>query len=74
MPDQPADPAEREVILHMATIDRILIEENGTTKTLTPAEWKQLPLPQRVKMLGGAAKFFAGSEAVPAKLAIAQLK
>lgn len=55
-------------------IDRIVINENGASQTLTPDQWKALPIPQRVKLLAGAATFFAGASQVPAKEAIAELR
>jgi hypothetical protein len=58
----------------MASIDRIVIQENGRPKTVTPDQWKALPLPQRVQLLSGGAQFFAGAETVSPKLALAQLR
>lgn len=55
-------------------IDRIVITENGAQRTLTPADWKALPVPQRVKLLGGAATFFAGAEQVAPKVALQELR
>jgi hypothetical protein len=58
----------------MASIDKIQITENGASKTLTPDQWKAIPLTQRVTLLRGDVKFFAGALPVPAKEAIGQLR
>ena len=58
----------------MSAIDRIVINENGSSRTLTPAEWKAIPVVERVKLLRGLATFFAGGAEVPAKEALAELK
>jgi hypothetical protein len=55
-------------------IDRIVVTENGASKTLTADQWKALPITERVKLIGGAATFFAGGAQVAAKEAIAQLR
>lgn len=55
-------------------IDQIKINDNGTSKTLTPAEWKAIPVVERVRLLRGLATFFAGGVEVPAKAALAELK
>jgi len=56
------------------SVDRIVITENGASKTLTPDQWKALPISQRVKLLGGAATFFAGATPVSAKEALKELR
>ena len=59
----------------MPSVDRIVIDEDGASKTLTPDEWKGMPIIQRVRLLGGgAATFFAGATPVPAKLALEALR
>jgi hypothetical protein len=58
----------------MASIDKIQITENGATKNLTPDQWKAIPLTQRVTLLRGDVKFFAGASSVPPKEAIGQLR
>ena len=58
----------------MASIDKIIVNDGGVQKTLTPAEWKALPLPQRVKFISSNPTFSAGGLLVPAKEAIAQLR
>jgi uncharacterized protein YjeT (DUF2065 family) len=58
----------------MATVDKIVVVVDGTTHTLTPAQWKQLPLTERVKRLSMPITFFAGAEKIAAKDAIAQLR
>jgi hypothetical protein len=55
-------------------IDRIVINENGASKTLSPAEWKAIPVVERVRLLRGLASFFAAGAEVPAKVALAELK
>jgi hypothetical protein len=57
------------------SVDRIVVDENGASKTLTPDQWKAMPITVRVKLIGGAgATFFAGAAQVPAKAAIQQLR
>jgi hypothetical protein len=69
----PAYPcAERS--LEVPAIDRIEINDNGTSKTISPAEWKAIPVVERVRLLRGLASFFAGGVEVPAKVALAELK
>jgi hypothetical protein len=63
--------AERIVV---ASIDRIVITEDGASQTVTPDQWKAMPIPRRVKLLGGAAKFFAGASEVPPKVALQELR
>jgi hypothetical protein len=58
----------------VASIDRIVVTENGASQTMTPDQWKAMPITQRVKWLGGAAKFFAGASEVPPKVAIQELR
>jgi hypothetical protein len=58
----------------MAGIDKIVIKDGSATKTLTPVEWKALPLTQRVKYLGSNPEFFAGGQKVNPKDAVAQLR
>jgi hypothetical protein len=58
----------------MATIDRIVINDKGSSKTITPAQWKDMPLSERVRLLGANVTFFAGRETVSIKEAIAQLR
>jgi hypothetical protein len=58
----------------MAGIDKIVVVVGGVPTTMTPAEWKALPLTERVKRLSMPITFFAGAEKVPAKDAIAQLR
>jgi hypothetical protein len=55
-------------------IDKIVVTEGGASKTLTPDQWKAMPIPARVKLLGGAAKFYAGGTEVPSKAAIQELR
>ena len=57
----------------MASVDKIVVTQNGATKTYTPATWKALPLPQRVALIK-VAKFYAGAAEVPARDAVAQLR
>jgi hypothetical protein len=58
----------------MATIDRIVIIEGDSSKTITPAEWKAMPLTERVRLLSANVTFYAGQETVNLKEAIAQLR
>jgi hypothetical protein len=55
-------------------IDKIVVTQGGATKTLTPDQWKGLPIPERVKLLSGAATFFAGATQVPSKQALQELR
>jgi hypothetical protein len=57
----------------MASVDRIVVDENGTARILKPEQWKALPLKERVKLVSRAT-FYAGTEVVPAKQAVSQLK
>ena len=57
----------------MAAVDRIVIDENGTARTMKPEQWKALPLAERMKLVRRAT-FFAGNDVVPAKVAVAQLR
>jgi hypothetical protein len=57
----------------VASVDKIVVTQNGATKTYTPATWKALPLPQRVALIK-VAKFYAGAAEVPARDAVAQLR
>jgi hypothetical protein len=58
----------------MASVDKIVVVVNGVPSTMTPAQWKALPLTDRVKRLSMPITFFAGAEKVPAKEAISQLR
>jgi hypothetical protein len=58
----------------MAAIDRIVIKENGTQRNLTVAQWKALPLTERVQKLRGDVEFYAGGQTVSAKDALQQLR
>jgi hypothetical protein len=58
----------------MASIDKIVVNDGGVQKTLSPAEWKALPLPQRVKFLSTNPTFYAGGQQVNSKEAVAQLR
>jgi hypothetical protein len=57
----------------MAAVDRIVVDENGTARTLNPAQWKALPLTERAQLVRRAT-FYAGDQVVPAKNAVAQLR
>ena len=57
----------------MAAVDRIVVTQDGVTKTYNPTTWKALSLPERVGLIR-IAKFFAGSTEVPGRDAIAQLR
>ncbi|HZP28061.1 MAG TPA: hypothetical protein VFC99_03850 [Acidimicrobiia bacterium] len=57
----------------MAAVDRIVIDENGTGRVMKPEQWKALSLAERMKLVRRAT-FFAGTEVVPAKDAVAQLR
>lgn len=57
----------------MATVDRIVVQQGGATKTYNPATWKALPLPERVALIR-VAKFYAGSTEIPGREAVAQLR
>lgn len=57
----------------MASVDRIEVTQNGSTKTFDPASWKALTLPERVGLLKDAV-FYAGATEVPAREAVAQLR
>ncbi len=57
----------------MAAVDRIVVDENGTARTMKPEQWKVLPLAERVKLVRRAT-FYAGDQVVPAKDAVAQLR
>jgi len=57
----------------MAAVDRIVIDENGTARPMKPEQWKALPLAERMKLVRRAT-FFAGTDEVPAKVAVAQLR
>lgn len=58
----------------MPSVDRIVLNDNGASRTLTPVQWKALPISQRVKLLSGAVSFFAGATPVPAKEALKELR
>lgn len=58
----------------MANIDKIVVVVAGVPTTMTPAEWKALPLTERVKRLGMPITFYSGTEKVPSKDAITQLR
>jgi hypothetical protein len=58
----------------LAPIDQIVVTENGASRNLTPDQWRALPITERVKLLGGAATFFAGGASVPAKVALQELR
>jgi hypothetical protein len=58
----------------MASVDKIVVVVNGVSTTMTPAQWKALPLTDRVKRLSMPITFFAGAEKVAAKDAISQLR
>jgi hypothetical protein len=58
----------------MAAIDRIVINEQGSLRTMTPAQWKAMPLANRVRLLGSNVTFYAGQEIVSSKEALAQLR
>lgn len=58
----------------MATVNRIVINDNGGSKTITPAEWKALPLTKRVQLLSAKVMFYAGQQTVDPKEAMAQLR
>jgi hypothetical protein len=58
----------------MATIDRIVINDKGVQRTMTPTEWRTLPLTERVRLLRGNPAFYAGQETVSPKEAMAQLR
>jgi hypothetical protein len=57
----------------MASVDKIVVDQNGVTKTFTPTTWKELVLTDRVDFIRSAT-FFAGSIEVPAREAIVQLR
>jgi hypothetical protein len=57
----------------MATVDRIVVDENGTARTMKPEQWKVLPLAERVKLVRRAT-FYAGEQVVAAKDAVAELR
>ncbi len=57
----------------MASVDRIVVDENGTARTLKPEQWKSLPLTERAQLVRRAT-FYSGGEVVPAKVAVAQLR
>ncbi len=57
----------------MAAVDRIVVDENGTARTMKPEQWRGLPLAERVKLVRRAT-FYAGDQVVPAKDAVAQLR
>jgi hypothetical protein len=56
-------------------IDKIVVSDGDAPRTITVAQWKEVPLSARVKLLGAKhIKFFAGAAEVPAKDALAQLR
>jgi hypothetical protein len=57
----------------MASVDRIVVDENGTGRAMKPEQWKSLPLADRMKLVRHAT-FYAGDQIVPAKDAVAQLR
>jgi hypothetical protein len=57
----------------MASVDRIVVDENGAARTMKPEQWQALPLAERVKLVRRAT-FYAGDQVVPAKDAVAQLR
>jgi hypothetical protein len=57
----------------MAAVDRIVVDENGTARTLKPEQWKALPLTERVQLVRRAT-FYSGDQVVPSKDAVAQLR
>lgn len=58
----------------MANVDKIVVNDGGVQKTLTPAQWKALKLPERVKFISANPTFYAGGQPVNTKEAIAQLR
>lgn len=58
----------------MATVDKIVVNDGGIRKTLTAAQWKALPLAERVNYLRADPRFYAGSQPVDPKEAIAALR
>ena len=57
----------------MASVDRIVVDENGAARAMKPEQWQALPLAERVKLVRRAT-FYAGDQVVPAKDAVAQLR
>ena len=58
----------------MANIDKIVVAVGGVTTTMTSAQWKALPLTERVKRLSMPIMFHAGAVKVSPKEVIAQLR
>jgi hypothetical protein len=67
-------PQRQEKETPTVAIDQIVVNQNGASQTLTPDQWKALPITERVKLLSGAATFFAGGAEVPAKVALQELR
>ena len=58
----------------MATVDKIIVDDGGVRKTLSAAEWKALPLAEKVTYLRSSPRFYAGTQQIDAKEAIAALR
>jgi hypothetical protein len=58
----------------MASVDKIVVKDGAVERTLTPAQWKALPLTDRVGLLSKGPSFFAGGKLVPTKEALPQLR
>jgi hypothetical protein len=57
----------------VATVDRIVVTQDGVTKTYNPTTWKALSLPERVALIR-IAKFYIGATEVPGREAVVQLR
>jgi hypothetical protein len=54
------------------SVDKIVVKGVGV---LTPDKWKALPMPQRIGYVSrNEVQFFAGSQEVPAREAVAALR